>query len=447
MCKQKIKLLFFPHLPCFSFSSSFSSSFFLSTMSTKRIFPSETPESDQSSPKRPKLKHVRSISCWLLGVKGRLLKVECQSWWKEKALLVLLEWMWNVCVELVHPKDAEVDYLMSRRLLYLVFDRLPNFMDDKENLQILGGCCLYWAGCLSEGYGLGMDVIADLMIKPYQEFFEAYIKVFQTVSDAYFEAPEMHMDHLRVTELIYQNNRLECAVRGYKQINGGEDVVIKSMRRDADGDVSCQQVGEIIVHWFIPSHENVLLPLKVFVGKSKLSIVYPKGQNLDFDPAKLRGRARDILLGLSHTHKNGWSHRDLKPENLVEFGGRVTLIDFGATSSTDHLARQWPVCTSGTSPSKAELDDCDNYCGDELDIFSYGATLIAMANNNVSVGEDSFSSAHGTRYHHFATHGLPATVQDILGEEGVDLVTACMHKDPKQRPSAEKLLKSHPYVQ
>ena len=91
-----------------------------------------------------------------------------------------------------------------------------------------------------------------------------------------------------------------------------------------------------------------------------------------------------ILTALDYIHLHKIAHRDIKPENiLVDWGGRVKLIDFG-------LSNLFPgdvsLRTSCGSPCYAppEMIERREYDGRGTDIWSLGVTLYAMTTGKLA---------------------------------------------------------------
>jgi serine/threonine protein kinase len=87
---------------------------------------------------------------------------------------------------------------------------------------------------------------------------------------------------------------------------------------------------------------------------------------------------RDIVEGLAHVHRLGWSHCDIKLENVViDADGRARLIDFGYAKHT-RLAGDDEK--SGTVLYSApELFASGAFCPQMADVWSLGIVLFALA--------------------------------------------------------------------
>ena len=161
--------------------------------------------------------------------------------------------------------------------------------------------------------------------------------------------------------------------------------------------------------------------------------------------------ARDIAAALAEAHRARIVHRDLKPENvMITANDTVKLLDFG-------LARTWdPATPEGGEPGdRVTRDDgivlgTPEYMSPEQtrgrevdarsDVFSFGVVLCEML-----TGVSPFRRAT-------VTETLAAIVRDAPGplralapdvpEPLADLVAACLHKHPDDRPADGAALRS-----
>ncbi|MFF4773120.1 serine/threonine protein kinase [Microtetraspora fusca] len=135
---------------------------------------------------------------------------------------------------------------------------------------------------------------------------------------------------------------------------------------------------------------------------------------------------------LAAIHQAGVVHRDLKPANVIMGPDGPRVIDFGiarAVDSSNTLTSQ-PVGTpSYMSPEQIMGEPA----GPPADLFAWGCTIVSAATGRAPFGNDT----------------MPAVINRILnsppdlGNLGAplrDVVTACLAKDPRARPTAEQVL-------
>ncbi|CAO3587048.1 unnamed protein product [Absidia cylindrospora] len=206
----------------------------------------------------------------------------------------------------------------------------------------------------------------------------------------------------------------------------------------------------------LSKHPNVLRVYGSFVTGSKLYIITPylsAGSCLDimktaypdgFDEISIATILKQALEGLVYLHKNGHIHRDVKAGNLLmDDHGVVQLADFGVSSSlteNNEVRKTFVGTPCWMAPEVMEQAGYDF----KADIWSFGITAIELATGHapfakyapmkvlmMTLSQDPPTLSRETAKHKFSK----------LIKEMID---TCLQKDPKKRPSAEKLL-LHPF--
>ena len=155
---------------------------------------------------------------------------------------------------------------------------------------------------------------------------------------------------------------------------------------------------------------------------------------------------RDVLNALQYIHSNGQIHRDVKPGNvLLCADGAVKLGDFGvAASLIEQGQRQNARYTVTGTPCymAPEVLNEDHGYTEKADIWSLGITAIELA-----TGEAPYSRLKQMEVMIKILKSPPPTLptNSPYSMEFRDFVKCCLQKDPKDRLTAEQLLK-HPFI-
>jgi serine/threonine protein kinase len=172
---------------------------------------------------------------------------------------------------------------------------------------------------------------------------------------------------------------------------------------------------------------------------------YVPGPSLDakvrrdgaLDPGAVHRLAAALAEGLDAIHSAGLVHRDLKPANVLMADDGPRIIDFGIAKRTGDsgdlgLTATGVVVGTPAFLSPEQLGN-DSRVGPASDIFSLGSVLAFAATGRAPFDVGDLSATMYAIVHRPPLlHLAPGPLLDIL--------TACLAKDPARRPTAAALL-------
>lgn len=144
-----------------------------------------------------------------------------------------------------------------------------------------------------------------------------------------------------------------------------------------------------------------------------------------------------LMLGtataLVAIHAAGIVHRDLKPANVVLGPEGPRVIDFGV-AHMDDAAATLTGAPVGTPAFMAPEQVAGEPAGGPADVFAWAATMVYAA-----TGEAPFGRGDARAVMHRVANDEP-DLADLHGPV-LDLLRACLRKDPDDRPPAEHVLR------
>jgi len=150
------------------------------------------------------------------------------------------------------------------------------------------------------------------------------------------------------------------------------------------------------------------------------------------------------LEGLKYLHEHKLIHRDIKSGNiLLNHEGECKLADFGVSAQLTTISAKRKTVIGTPYWMAPEVLQSSAY-DFKADIWSLGITAIELA-----VGEPPHCNVHPMRAIFMIPTSDPPTLPDPQNwsHEFNDFVRLCCIKDPKNRPSADTLLRTHPFLQ
>lgn len=159
--------------------------------------------------------------------------------------------------------------------------------------------------------------------------------------------------------------------------------------------------------------------------------------------------SKQVLEGLRYLHQTRHIiHRDIKPSNLlINHKGEVKISDFGVSAV---LANSMAVRDTfvGTCTYMSPERVRGHTYGFDSDIWSLGLTLLECALGKYPYQPSGSQEGWMNFYELLQTivdQPPPAAPEDHFSPEFCSFISACLQKDPKNRPSAAELL-NHPFL-
>ncbi|MBT2214167.1 serine/threonine-protein kinase [Actinomadura sp. NEAU-AAG7] len=176
-----------------------------------------------------------------------------------------------------------------------------------------------------------------------------------------------------------------------------------------------------------PDADRPWLATQFIRGVSLSAAVREKGPLPEQAACRLGAGLAEALIAI---HRAGIVHRDLKPSNVLLASDGPRVIDFGIARPLDAL----PLSRSEVLGTPAYMSP-EQALGEQVtaqsDVFSLGATLVFAA-----AGAPPFGGGHKVRGR--IVHGTPDLSR--LPDPMRGLVTRCLVKEARERPSPEQVL-------
>ncbi|TRO68363.1 serine/threonine-protein kinase [Streptomyces sp. IB201691-2A2] len=157
------------------------------------------------------------------------------------------------------------------------------------------------------------------------------------------------------------------------------------------------------------------------------------------DRQALRRLGTELAEALREIHRAEVVHRDLKPSNVLLLEGEgddgaARVIDFGISRAASSDVRTQTGMVMGSPPFMApEQFSRPREVGPAVDVFSLGAVLVyAATGRSPFEAENAYLAAYNTVHSEPELGGLPEQLRP--------LVSACLAKEPADRPTSSEVL-------
>ncbi|KAL8475464.1 hypothetical protein ACS0TY_028209 [Phlomoides rotata] len=261
--------------------------------------------------------------------------------------------------------------------------------------------------------------------------YELYEEVGEGVSATVFRARCLPLNEnvaIKVLDLEKCNNDLD------------------GIRREVQTMLLIDHPNVLRAHCSFTVGHNLWVVMPYMSGGSCLHIMksdYPEG----FEEPVIATLLHEVLKALVYVHAQGHIHRDVKAGNiLIDSNGTVKLADFGvAACMFDTGDRQRSRNTFVGTPCWMAPEVMQQLHGYDFkaDIWSFGITALELAHGHAPFSKYPPMKVLLMTLQN-APPGLDYERDRRFSKSFKEMVAACLVKDPKKRPSSEKLLK-HPF--
>lgn len=221
---------------------------------------------------------------------------------------------------------------------------------------------------------------------------------------------------------------------------------LDGIRREVQTMILIYHANVLRAHCSFTAGHSLWVVMPFMAGGSCLHIMkssYPDG----FEEPVIATLLREVLKALVYLHYHGHIHRDVKAGNiLIDSDGAVKLADFGvAACMFDTGDRQRSRNTFVGTPCWMAPEVMQQLHGYDFkaDIWSFGITALELAHGHAPFSKYPPMKVLLMTLQN-APPGLDYERDKRFSKSFKEMVAACLVKDPKKRPSSEKLLK-HPF--
>ncbi|KAI2606748.1 hypothetical protein GGR54DRAFT_407128 [Hypoxylon sp. NC1633] len=169
-----------------------------------------------------------------------------------------------------------------------------------------------------------------------------------------------------------------------------------------------------------------------------------------FEEPVVSSLTRQTLSGLAYLHREGILHRDLKADNiLLDVDGTCKISDFGISKKTDNIygndktnSMQGSVFWMAPEVIRPQGE---GYSA-KVDIWSLGCVVLEMfAGRRPWSKEEAVGAIY--KIANGETPPIADDVRDAISPYALGFMLDCFTVDPRERPTAERLLRQHEFCE
>ncbi len=239
----------------------------------------------------------------------------------------------------------------------------------------------------------------------------------------------------------------KVALKVYSHIKHLDEVAHQLFKDEFEKTTSLSHPNILSAYDFFVEHNTPVLAFPLFDSCLEKEITNRKinqlEQNIENQPyftnEEILGIIRQVAAGLAYLHDRHIIHNDIKPANIVfkktdDGLMQCSIIDFGISLDLKNYAKnvyQKEIASSKTvvyaAPEKINGVNTEP----KSDIFSLGMVIYELAggrNKSITAGDIILKGGHINLDNRTATDPLQL------------LMTACLKKEPEDRPDAKSLL-------
>ncbi|MDO5533759.1 MAG: serine/threonine-protein kinase [Propionibacteriaceae bacterium] len=206
-----------------------------------------------------------------------------------------------------------------------------------------------------------------------------------------------------------------------------EFALVERFRDEARFAAQLSHPNTVTIHDF-GEHDGLVFLVMEFVDGPTLGAVLAAGPLSAADVRRLLGQ---LAAALAVAHAAGIIHRDIKPANILINGDQAQLMDFGIARSIDTDSRTLTGNVLGTAHYLSPEQAMGQTVGPPTDVYGLGVLAHEMLSSRKPFDKGTpiaTALAHVREQPPSLPEGTPPDLEQ--------LVTACLAKDPDERPTA-----------